>query len=103
MKGATMEYTYETETDDLYVRVSAAAVARTIEVSERCLVDVDHHGQAVGIEVLGASLGWPVQTVLKRFQLYDIHPLLSELQRLHPVSAVPSGQPALAVKYPDQT
>ena len=56
-----MEYRYEADTDDLYIRLRSEAVARTLEVTNGCLVDVDYKGEAVGIEVLSASRGWPVQ------------------------------------------
>lgn len=92
-----MEYRYEADTDDLYIRLRSEAVARTLEVTNGCLVDVDYKGQAVGIEVLSASRGWPVQDVVRQFHLYDVHPLLNELeQHIRPVSAVPAAQPNLA-------
>ena len=41
---------------------------------------------------------WRLTTdVVRQFHLYDVHPLLNELeQHIRPVSAVPAAQPNLA-------
>ena len=44
----------------LYLRLSEAAVAKTVAVKDEndpeCLVDLDSHGKLVGIEVLGLDM-----------------------------------------------
>jgi uncharacterized protein YuzE len=53
-------YTYDEEADALYVlRVpdADAAVARTVEISDRLHVDVDDGDGVVGVEILYARLG----------------------------------------------
>lgn len=95
-----MEYTYETESDDLYVKLSPDLVAKTIGVTDRCLVDVDHQGKAVGIEVLAVSAGWPIEDVVTRFGLEQVRPLLNELGHLRPMGGVPSGRPDLTRLLP---
>lgn len=89
-----MEYTYTAEVDDLYVRLSDRPVARTVEVTPRCLVDVDDQGNAVRIEILTVAAGWPVSEVVRRFRLEDLHPILAELERVcaatAPVAALSS-------------
>jgi|WetSurMetagenome_2_1015567.scaffolds.fasta_scaffold15708_2 uncharacterized protein YuzE len=44
----------------LYLRLSEAAVAKTVPVKDaedpECLVDLDRHGKVVGVEVLGQDM-----------------------------------------------
>lgn len=66
------QHSYDSENDLLYVTLADNAIARTVQISETCFVDIDDAGQAVGIEVLDASHGWPVQDVIAQFHLEDI-------------------------------
>lgn len=50
-----MQYEYDNEADALYVLVNEAIVARTVNVDEMTLIDVDARGETVGIEILAAS------------------------------------------------
>jgi uncharacterized protein YuzE len=48
-----MNFVYSTEADALYIELEASAsVARTIEVSPGCLVDLNAADQPVGIELI---------------------------------------------------
>lgn len=85
-----MEYIYTAQTDDLYIRVSSVPVARTVAVTERCLVDVDSAGGAVGIEVLQKAAGWPIDQVVERFGLQDMEELLRDLAAVSMESASPA-------------
>ncbi len=49
-----MRIEYDPEADALYIALREAAVARTVEVTEGLVVDVDGEGRPVGIEVLDA-------------------------------------------------
>lgn len=54
MKGT---FTYQRETDVLYVRLrDATVVARTVKVTPGVLVDLDDQQRAVGLEILDASM-----------------------------------------------
>lgn len=48
--------TYDREADALYVRLTAGARARAVEVDDMTYVDVDAGGDAVGIEFLYPSM-----------------------------------------------
>jgi uncharacterized protein YuzE len=51
-----MNFTYSTEADALYIELeSAKSVARTVEVSPSCLVDLDEAGRPLGIELIHPS------------------------------------------------
>ena len=64
-----MRYTYDAEVDALYLYLSDAIVARTVEVTPSCMVDIDAAGRPVGVEVLRASHGWPIDEVARRFMI----------------------------------
>ncbi len=50
-----MKTTYDKLTDASYFHLKAGKVGKTIKVEECLLVDVDIHGQALGIELLETS------------------------------------------------
>ncbi len=51
-----MNFIYSTEADALYIELeSKGSVARTVEVSPSCLVDLDEAGQPLGIELISPS------------------------------------------------
>lgn len=50
-----MKVNYDIMADAVYINVSKAKVARTVKTEDRFLVDVDVHGNVVGIEILDAS------------------------------------------------
>lgn len=51
-----MNFIYSTEADALYIELeSAKTVARTVEVSSGCLVDLDEAGHPLGIELIHPS------------------------------------------------
>lgn len=57
-----MNIEYDAEADAAYIRISDGPSTRTVEESDVCIVDYDHTGQIVAIELLsvfgfaGASL-----------------------------------------------
>jgi uncharacterized protein YuzE len=59
------------DADAMYVRLTDAKVARTLEVdSDPCtMVDVDADGNLIGIEVIGPGRCWPLQAVLKDYEI----------------------------------
>jgi Uncharacterized conserved small protein len=50
-----MQLTYDELTDTLYLYLSQAAVATTVEATSRFLVDYDASGNVRGIEIIGTS------------------------------------------------
>jgi len=50
-----MKVNYDITADAVYINVSKAKVTRTVKTEDRFLVDVDAHGNVVGIEILDAS------------------------------------------------
>jgi uncharacterized protein YuzE len=50
-----MRVTYDPSADALYVYISDSEVAETREVAPNINLDLDAAGEAVGIEILGAS------------------------------------------------
>ena len=55
-----MNFVYSTTGDALYIELQPVRrVARTVEVSPSCLVDLDSDGQPLGIELLAPSISYP--------------------------------------------
>jgi len=67
-----VEIRYDREADALYVTLARdVRVARTDQVDDRTLVDVDASGRPVGIEIIGPSRGWVLGEILERYPLAD--------------------------------
>lgn len=67
MKGIRIEV--DLEVDAAYIGLSDAAVARTVELSDQVLVDLDEFGVAVGIEVLDRSVPLPLSELVERYHV----------------------------------
>lgn len=50
-----MQVKYDIVADAVYMNVSDGKVARTLEMEDKLLVDVDAQGKIVGIEILDAG------------------------------------------------
>src|SRR5205823_13149460 len=72
-RGAgTMKVRYDNEVNALYVPVrQGVPVARSVVVDANRVVDLDASGQAVGIEVLGASHGFQLTDLADRYGLAE--------------------------------
>ena len=67
-----MKVRYDNEVDALYVPVrQGTPVSRSIAVDVNRVVDLDASGQAVGIEVLGASHGLRLTDLADRYGLAE--------------------------------
>ena len=66
-----MNFVYSTDADALYIELEAVRrVARTVEVSPSCLVDLDAEGQPLGIELLNPSTSYlSIAEVVTRWTL----------------------------------
>jgi len=51
----------------MYITLSGHAIARTAEVDDATMVDLDADGHVAGIEVIGRERAWPLETVIERF------------------------------------
>ena len=72
-----MRITFDSDVDALTFVLSDEPVARTIEAGDGRMVDVDHEGNVVAIEILGASTGLTLHDLTDRF---DLTPLFVELR-----------------------
>jgi uncharacterized protein YuzE len=63
---------YDREADALYVRLVAdAGVARTIEVDDYRILDLDEHGQVVGLEVLYPAANLTIAPIARKYGFAD--------------------------------
>ena len=65
-----MKIRYDTDAQALYVDFSANGerVARTVEVDEGTLVDLDRFGFVIGIEVIKPDREWPMHRIFAEFK-----------------------------------
>jgi uncharacterized protein YuzE len=63
--------TYDLSVDALYLRVSDAPVARTVDLDPGTLADLGESGALVGVEVLRPGRTWPLAELLRRYDLTD--------------------------------
>ncbi len=60
---------YDREADALYLRLRVGLACRTEEIDPGTLLDLDEHGELLGIEVIRPSRAWPLEEVLSRYQV----------------------------------
>lgn len=64
---------YDAQADALYVHLRELAggefAARTAEIDESTMVDLDAGGNLLGIEVLSPDRTWPLAEILKRYEV----------------------------------
>jgi uncharacterized protein YuzE len=60
---------YDLDADALYIKLTDAKVARTIDIDSGTLVNLDADGRVVGIEVIQPQRAWPLPEILTRFPL----------------------------------
>jgi uncharacterized protein YuzE len=69
-----ISYRYDRDADALDIRlreVGEALVARTEQVDEGTLVDLDQDGAVIAIEVLRPARRWPLEEILERYAIDD--------------------------------
>jgi uncharacterized protein YuzE len=92
--------TYDGEADALYISLRRGAhVARTEELDDWTLVDVDARGSAVGIEVIHPARAWPVDQFVERYKIEGSvrELLLKMVPTISDGRTVPFGSPDLGV------
>jgi uncharacterized protein YuzE len=66
-----MRLEYDQEADALDIVLYDGIAARTEEIDNGTLVDLDGSGRALSIEVLRPARAWPLDEVLSRFDVGD--------------------------------
>lgn len=67
-----MKLTYDTAADAMYLYLRDSAdreVARTVAIDDGTNVDLDAEGNLLGIEVIGPHRNWPLDEILKRYEV----------------------------------
>ncbi len=74
---------YDADADAVYVRLARGKVARTVEVDSGTLADLDDAGRLVGVEVIHPDRAWPLDEIVRRFNLppEQAHELRGEYAR----------------------
>jgi uncharacterized protein YuzE len=62
-----MKVTYDQQADALYIELDDAPVADTVHIDRGTLVDLDHQGGLIGVELIRPARPWPLATILSRF------------------------------------
>jgi uncharacterized protein YuzE len=57
-------FNYDEKVDALEITLSGGVVARTEQLDEGTLVDLDEHGHVVAIEVIRPARSWPLDEAL---------------------------------------
>jgi uncharacterized protein YuzE len=66
-----MKLNYDQEADALMISIRAGLVARSEEVDEGTLLDLDEHGNLLAIEVLRPARNWPLEKILASYEISD--------------------------------
>lgn len=64
-----IQQAYDLDANALYVRLTDRAVARTVQIDEGTLVDLDDSGAVVGIEVIQPERVWPLNEILDSYNI----------------------------------
>ena len=83
-----MRLKYDLDAGALYIALGGTAVARTKQIDDSTLVDIDDAGNVVGIEVTSLTRGLPLDSILHAYKI----PAVEEAQ-LRAYFQSPSGQP----------
>ena len=66
-----MNYSYDYNTEALYIELTDDPVEETRQVDPGTMVDLDKSGGVVGIEVLRPGRPWPLDELMNRFPLAE--------------------------------
>jgi uncharacterized protein YuzE len=64
-----MQLKYDLTVGALYIKLSDAKIARTMQAGDNAAVDLDAAGGVVGIEVISAAYPWPLAEILARYAI----------------------------------
>jgi uncharacterized protein YuzE len=105
-----VNFVYSTDADALYIELEAVRrVARTVEVSPSCLVDLDATGRPLGIELLTPSISFvSIPEVLARWEFSRertaqllTYPYQSLTPRRRSASSAASGRVEVESRQPE--
>lgn len=81
MAEATIKITVDTELDVAYIRLSSNKVARTVELTDDVMVDVDALGVVIGVEVLALDAVIPFTRLHEELHVHsDVIEILRQIQ-----------------------
>lgn len=63
---------FDQDADAMYIKLAEGDIARTIDLNEGTLVDLDADGNVLGVEVIHPVGGWPVEELIERFSLNEM-------------------------------
>ena len=78
-----MELRYDLNVGALYIRLTDQAVARTREIDDNTVVDIDADGGIVGIEVISIGHPWALDDILHDYAI----PSAAAAQRISSASS----------------
>jgi len=62
---------YDAHANALYITLAEGEVARTPQIDDGTMVDLDADGGLLGIEVLAPGSPWPLAEILRRYEVAD--------------------------------
>jgi uncharacterized protein YuzE len=88
---------YDLDANALYIELADRQAARTVQIDNGTLVDLDSAGNMVGIEVIQPARTWPLDEILARFNVSndDARELRAYFE--HPAQLVPPAHPEPSV------
>jgi len=66
-----MKFSYDADANALYITLRDGDVARTRELDDSTMLDVDAAGNLLGIEVLNPGSGWPLTGILRQYEIAE--------------------------------
>lgn len=63
--------TYDLSVNALYLKLAEGTVARTREIDDGTMVDLDAAGRLLGIEVLAPGTNWPLAAILRQYEISE--------------------------------
>ena len=92
MSRPSIQVSFDPKARAAYVRLSSSAVAETVEAAHGLLLDLDYHGNVVGIEILTVGtlplLLQPASPEMKPYRLPNIdRSQVEKIERMFEMSA----------------
>lgn len=67
----SVQIAHDLDADALYITLSDEPVARTVDIEDCTMVDLDADGNLVGIEVISPRRSWPLQKITQAYEIED--------------------------------